>query len=115
MIDELQGSVSHAQGSEGAVNAQDFLVHGSGGSGHLPSGGGGSGQNSHRPQEWVVSLFETMDVIMVLKLCMDYGLMDYLCTMDYVYGIGCECVLWNLYCLWICICDIVNYVYFAVN
>jgi hypothetical protein len=40
-----------------------------------------------------VSLFETMDVIMVLKLCMDYGLMDYLCTMDYVYGIGCECVL----------------------
>jgi hypothetical protein len=40
MIDELQGSVSHAQGSEGA-----------GGSGHLPSGGGGSGQNSYSPQE----------------------------------------------------------------
>jgi hypothetical protein len=36
MIDELQGSVSHAQGSEGAVNVQDYLVHGSGGSGHLP-------------------------------------------------------------------------------
>jgi hypothetical protein len=46
MIDELQGSVSHAQGSEGAVN-----VHGSIGSGHLPGGGGGSGQNSHSPQE----------------------------------------------------------------
>jgi hypothetical protein len=46
MIDELQGSVSHAQGSEGAVNIQDYLVHGSGGSGHLPGGGGGSGQNS---------------------------------------------------------------------
>ena len=42
-----------------------------------------------------MSLFETMDVIMVLKLCMDYVLMDYglLCTMNYVYGIGCECVL----------------------
>jgi hypothetical protein len=85
MIDELQGSVSHAQGSEGAVNVQDFLVHGSGGSGHLPGGGGGSGQNSHSPQERVVSLFMDyvwtmyrlcidfiMDVIMVLKPCMDY-------------------------------------------
>jgi hypothetical protein len=49
MIDELQGSASHAQ--EGAVNVHDFLVHGSGGSGHLPGGGGGSGQNSHSPQE----------------------------------------------------------------
>jgi hypothetical protein len=29
-----------------------------------------------------------MDVIMVLKLCMDYGL-----CMDYVYGIACECCL----------------------
>jgi hypothetical protein len=107
MIDELQGSVSNAQGSEGAANVQDFLVHGSGGSGHLPGGGGGSGQNSHSPQEWVVSLFMDyvwtmytliMDVIMVLKLCMDYGL-----CMDYVwnnYGIACECGLWNLYCLW---------------
>jgi hypothetical protein len=51
MIDELQGSVPHAQGSEGATNVHDFLVHGSGGSGHLPGGGGGSGQNSHSPQE----------------------------------------------------------------
>jgi hypothetical protein len=51
MIDELQGSTSHAQGSEGAANVQDFLVHGSGGSGHLPGGGGESGQNSHSPQE----------------------------------------------------------------
>ena len=51
MIDELQGSASHAHGSEGGVNVQDFLVHGSGGSGHLPGGGGGSGQNSHSPQE----------------------------------------------------------------
>jgi hypothetical protein len=49
MIDELQGSASHAQ--EGAVKVHDFLVHGSGGSGHLPGGGGGSGQNSHSPQE----------------------------------------------------------------
>jgi hypothetical protein len=55
MIDELQGSASHAQGSESDVNIQDFLVHGSGGSGHLPGGGVGSGQNSHSPQEWVVS------------------------------------------------------------
>jgi hypothetical protein len=31
MIDELQGSVSNAQGSEGAANVQNFLVHGSGG------------------------------------------------------------------------------------
>jgi hypothetical protein len=30
-----------------------------------------------------------MDVIMVLKLCMDYGLMDYLCI--------CECVLLYVY------------------
>jgi hypothetical protein len=61
MIDELQGSASHAHGSEGVVNVQDFLVHGSGGSGHLPGGGGGSGhlpgggggsgQNSHSPPE----------------------------------------------------------------
>jgi hypothetical protein len=51
MLDELQGSVSNAQGSEGAANVQGFLVHGSGGSGHLPGGGGGSGQNSHSPQE----------------------------------------------------------------
>jgi hypothetical protein len=26
MIDELQSSVSHAQGSEGAVNVQDYLA-----------------------------------------------------------------------------------------
>jgi len=54
MIDELQGSASHAHGSEGGVNVQDFLVHGAGGSGHLPGGGGGSGQNSHSPPEWSV-------------------------------------------------------------
>jgi hypothetical protein len=51
MIDELQGSASHAHGLEGGVNVQDFLVHGAGGSGQLPGGGGGSGQNSHSPPE----------------------------------------------------------------
>jgi hypothetical protein len=82
MIDELQGSVSHAQGLDGVASVQDFLVHGSGGSGHLPGDGGGSGQNSHSPQEWVVSLF-----------------MDYVWTMYRLYC-GCDYAIETMYGLW---------------
>jgi hypothetical protein len=109
MIDELQGSPSHAQGSEGAVNVQDFFVHGS----------GGSGQNSHSPQEWVVNvywlwMFETMDVYGQNShenyvWTIDLWTMDYLCTME-----GCECVLWIVYfaCESVYVnCDIVNCVF----
>jgi hypothetical protein len=115
MIDELQGSASHAQ--EGVVNVHDYLVHGSGGSGHLPGGGGGSGQNSHSPQEWLVSSeFVWNYGLMVLKLCMDYGLWTI-----YVYvNVFCDMYMWMcfvnyVFWLWICIyvnCDIV---YFVVN
>jgi hypothetical protein len=105
MIDELQGSASHAQGSEGAVNVQDFFIHGS----------AGSGQNSHSPQEWVVSLFECVLIVNVWnygcvwpklpwKLCMDYGLMDYGLFM--YYGRLWMCFVNCVFCLWICICEL---------
>jgi hypothetical protein len=100
MIDELQGSSSHAQGSEGAVNVQDFFVHGS----------GGSGQNSHSPQEWVVSsefIWMCIDCeCLKLWLCMAktptktmYGLFMY-------YGRLWMCFVNCVFCLWICICEL---------
>ena len=118
MIDELQGSASHAQGSEGAVNVQDFFVHGS----------GGSGQNSHSPQEWVVSsefVWMCIDCeCLKLWMCMAktptktmYGLWTYGLWTIYVLwkvvNVFCElCILLvNLY-MWIVILWIV---YFAVN
>jgi hypothetical protein len=77
MIDELQGSASHAQGSDGAVNVQDFLVHGSGGSGHQPGGGGGSG---------------------VYGLCMDMYRLYYGCdyAIETMYGLYMDYV-WNMF------------------
>jgi hypothetical protein len=106
MIDELQGSASHAHGSEGVVNVPDFLVHGSGGSGHLPGGGGGSGQNSHSLPEWVVSS-ECVLWIVYLNGQWTYGLWTYLNRLwtIYVYvNVFCElCILLvNMY-MWIVI------------